>query len=81
MDGMSCRRNTRLSPWTGSVVVSVVVLFLLSSLAVRDVAATELYSFQSHQLLQRGDEETASVSLAMPLAFLQRNYSGVTVSR
>ena len=25
--------------------------YILSSLAVRDVAATELYSFQSHQLL------------------------------
>ena len=80
-----CRRNSAsygaLSPCGGAplVVLAVVVLLFLPS-AVRDAAATELYPFQSHRRLERGDDETATVRLETPLVFLQQNYSGITVS-
>ena len=77
----SRRRNaaTLEPPYLGVVVAVVVVLFL-SSLLVRDARAAELYEFQSHRRLARGDEETASLRLASPFPFLQRNFSRVTVS-
>ena len=81
----SCRRNSAsygaLSPCGGAqlVVLAVVVLLFLPS-AVRETAAAELYPFQSHRRLERGDNETATVRLETPLVFLQQNYSGITVS-
>ena len=81
---LPCRRKSSsyggaAAPCRAPALVVVVVMLFLPSV-VRNAAAAELYPFQSHQRLQRGDEQMVTVRLESPLLFLQRNYSGITVS-
>lgn len=64
------------------VLVVVVLLLLINSVAGASAAASrpQLFPFQDHQLLVQGDDEYDVVNLTTPFPFLQRNYSGVSVS-
>ena len=59
---------------------SACLCFCVVALLIRDVGAVGLRTFETHQTLPRGDEETAVVSLATPFVFLQRNYTEISVS-
>ena len=60
-------------------VVALLGLYLMSSL-VREAGAGELYSYQGHQKLTRGDEETDILRLNTPIVFLRQSYGTVVVS-
>jgi hypothetical protein len=60
--------------------VAVVVLLLFLPPLVRDASAAELFPYRSGgETLERGDEETVTVSLATSFPFLGQNYSQATV--
>ena len=62
-------------PYLQHSIVSLVLFSLM-----RNAGAVNLYSFETHQKLSKGDQQSAVLQLNTTFVFLEQNYTEIVVS-